>query len=40
MKEYLQNRRLQWFGNLQRMEENVWPSATRKFMVGDNLFKE
>lgn len=31
MGECLENRRLQWFAHLERMEENAWLSRIRKF---------
>lgn len=40
MGERLQNQRLQRFDHLERMEENVWPSTSRTFVVGDNLARE
>ena len=33
MREYLQDRRLQWFGHLEKMDESVWSSKCRTFKV-------
>ena len=33
MRDCLQDRRIQWFGQLERMEENAWFSKYRTFMV-------
>ena len=40
VQECLQNRRLLWFGHLERMEESPWPSKTRNFRVGGSLARE
>lgn len=33
----LQDRRLQWFGHLERLEESAWYSKSRIFKVGDSF---
>lgn len=35
----LQSQRLQWLCHLERMKEDNWHIATRKFVVGDNFAK-
>ena len=37
MRRYLLDRRLQWFGQLQRMEENGWLSKHRNFKISGSL---
>ena len=39
LREYIQHRRLQWFGHLERMEVGTWPSKCRDIMVDDSLAK-
>ena len=39
VRECLQNRRLLWFGRLERMEESYWYSKCQKFKVGGSLAK-
>lgn len=36
-RECLQNRKLLWFGPLNRMEESSSPSKPQNFVVGDSL---
>ena len=37
IKEYLQYRRLQWFGHLERTEETAWSSKCRTFKVSGSF---
>ena len=37
MRKCLQDRRLQWFGHLERLEGNAWSSKCRAFKVSGNL---
>ena len=37
MRKCLQDRRLQWFGHLERLEGNAWSSKCRGFKVSGNL---
>ena len=39
MREYLQNRRLLQFGELERIEESSYPSKCRKFNGGGGSFQ-
>ena len=39
MRRYLLDRRLQWFGHLERMEENGWLSKHRTFKISGSLLQ-
>lgn len=39
MRQCLLNKRLQWFGHLERMEQNVWSRKYWTFTVSGNFFK-
>ena len=39
MKKCLQDRRLQWFGHLEGMEENAWSRTCRTFKVSGSFLK-
>ena len=39
MRECLQDRRLQRFGHLERMEENAWSNKCRTFRVSGSSFR-
>ena len=39
MKDCLQDRRLQWFGLLERMGDNAWPSKCKTFKVSGSFIR-
>ena len=37
IREYLRDRRLQWFGHVEKMEESAWSSKRRIFKISGSF---